>query len=70
MKTHFKHFLKGLLRALFIGFAVGVFFRLANNEYHYAPLVLAIGAGLFYMHMRWIRKVNRSRDNIKIKTLT
>jgi hypothetical protein len=61
---------KDLLLACSIGFTLGLLVWLSGIEDGwYAPPGLALGFGLFYLHMRWLRNVNKSKDGPKLKGL-
>jgi hypothetical protein len=68
MKVHFRQIPKGLLISTSAGFSLGVVLWLTGVD-NLAPLWLPIGIGLFYGHLRWLKKVNQSKSDVKIKAI-
>ncbi|MEX2235075.1 MAG: hypothetical protein WD824_23125 [Cyclobacteriaceae bacterium] len=68
MKTNSKNYIRGLLSYMSVGFAVGIAAWWVGGHM-VAPLLLAIGGGLFYMNRQWIKNVNRSKNGPKIKSI-
>jgi hypothetical protein len=66
MKKTTIHYLKGLGAYAFAGALVGCVFWIAKG-YAPAPHFLALGGGLFYAHRRWLKRINNSGDDVKIK---
>jgi hypothetical protein len=68
MNKSTKHFLIKLFAFMSVGFITGWIFSLAGHSIK-AALWLSIGFGLFYLHMRWLRNLNKTDGDIKIKSL-
>lgn len=49
-----------------VGFVLGIFLIDKNDL---APLWLTIVGGLIYLHFRWLKRVNRSKTDVKIKAI-
>jgi len=67
MKKQFKP-LTGLLIAMSAGFLLDLILWMAYTRY-IAPIWFAIGFSLCYLHFRWLKKVNKNKDDVKIKHL-
>lgn len=67
MKKQFKP-LTGLLIAMSVGFALDLILWMAYTRY-IVPIWFAIGFGLCYLHFRWLKGVNKDKDDVKIKHL-
>lgn len=67
MKKHFKK-LKGLWIAMSVGLGIGIIVWI-TGVHDYAPLWAPISCALVYLHIQWLRKVNRSKDGIKLKPM-
>jgi hypothetical protein len=70
MKKEFKGAISGLLVALVTGFSMGLIVWLAGVEGGgVAPLGFALGSGLFYLHFRWLKNVNKDKNGPKLNQI-
>jgi hypothetical protein len=60
--------LRGLWITMSVGLAIGIVLSIVG-VHEFAPLWVPISAGLIYLRIRWLRKVNRSKDGIKLKPM-
>jgi hypothetical protein len=67
MKKQFKK-LRGLWIAMAVGLCVGIILWI-TGAHEFAPLWAPIISGLVYLRIQWLRKVNRSKDGIKLKPM-
>jgi hypothetical protein len=67
MKKYFTR-LRGLLIAMSAGLGMGLILWI-TGVHEFAALWVPISSGLFYLHMQWLKKVNRSKDGIKLKPM-
>lgn len=64
-----KHAILEFLVALSAGLILGLFLWLAGNN-SLVLLCCPLGFGLFYLHMRWLKNVNKSENGPKLKQFT
>ena len=67
MKKQLKP-LTGLLIAMSVGFVLDLILWMTYRTYT-APIWFALGFGLCYLHFRWLKNVNKDKDDVKIKHL-
>ena len=67
MKKSSRQYISGLIMATGAGFAIGLILWL-SGIFDFAPLWLPLGFALAYTHIRWVRKINSTKSDIKIKT--
>ena len=68
MKKGSNRAILGLLMAIAAGFIAGLIVWLAGIEGGgIAPFGFALGFGLFYLHRRWLKNVNKSKHGPKLK---
>ena len=65
-----RQFLRGLLAYMAVGLVVGLIFLWFAGKNLVISFGIAMGFGLFYLHRRWLKKVNRSDGDVKIKSMT
>jgi hypothetical protein len=68
MKKSAKHFVLRLPAAMASGFLIGWIFSPAT-EGLWRPLLFSAGSGLFYLHTRWLRNLNKSDSDVKLKSV-
>ena len=68
MSKERNQFLRGLLTYMAGGLVLGVFCSWFAGKNIALSFLMAGGFGLFYLHRRWIKKINRDGD-VKIKSI-
>ena len=51
-----------------IALGIGIILRV-TGVHDAAPIWAPVSAGLVYLRIQWLRKINRSRDGIKLKPI-
>ena len=63
-----KSMFLGLLISMFIGFTLGMVLWLAGKG-DASALWLTVGFGLCYLRIRWLRNLNKSKSDTKLKQI-
>lgn len=69
MRKERKQFLSGLLTHMAVGMFTGLIFLWLAGKNLAMSFWIAVGFGLFYLHRRWLKKINRSDSDVKIKSM-
>jgi hypothetical protein len=67
MKKSSRQFISGFIKATGAGFISGLILWLSGID-NFAPIWLPPGFALAYMHIKWVKKINSTKSDIKIKT--
>lgn len=66
MQKGYRRTILELLVAVSSGFTLGMILWLAGSN-ELALLCCPLGLGLFYLHMRWLKNVNKPKNGPKLK---
>ena len=69
MRKEGKQFLYGLLTHMLVGLVLALIFLWFTGKSLAMSAAVAGGFGLFYLHRRWLKKINRSEGDVKIKSI-